>query len=98
MIYPKFFLNIYYNVKYSQKETAKQHKLRYDPNNKKWYSKHELYNFHNGEHWVDLDNICLKFEILNIYKITDKYNKYYSEYDDTIKIFSEQVNEKLKLT
>lgn len=89
--YP-MFLNVYYNVKYSQKELAKTRRLRWDSDKKKWYSKHELYNFHNGDDWIDLDGVCIVFDIID-FKITNGlYNDInHSEYNNRIDIFKSLV-------
>jgi hypothetical protein len=98
--YP-YYLNVYYNVMFKHKDIAKQCRLKWDPDMKKWYSKHELYNFTAGDNWIDFDGLCIKFDIED-FKITDQFNRDYPEYNDEthdefdgrINILTSQVLEK----
>ncbi len=94
------FLNIYYNVKFSQKEEAKKNGLRWDPDIKKWHTQHELFKLHNGDINPDVNGMCDLFDIVE-YKITDKFNRDCREYnhinmDDMINTVNEKY-EQLKI-
>jgi hypothetical protein len=93
--YPSYFLNVYYDVRYSEKEKAKSNGLSFDFKKKKWYSKHELHNFHNGDKDPDLDGLRLEFNIID-YKITDNKNIYCPQYDDDLKTYCVMVESEIE--
>lgn len=79
----KNYITIFYNVAYCERDKAKQNKLKWNPDKKFWFSKHEIVNC---ERLKSSDGLCPLFPIV-------KY-KFDYDYDQNIKdkIFEEVNN------
>lgn len=67
----KNYITIFYIVAYCEKEQAKQYRLKWNPDKKKWFSKHQIVNCESLE---SSDGICPLFPIAE-YKFDYDYNQ-----------------------
>ncbi len=67
----KNYITIFYNVAYCEREQAKQNKLKWNPDKKFWFSKHQIVN---NEHLLSTNGICTLFPIVK-YKFDYDYEQ-----------------------